>query len=129
LIGVIWKPIWIDSIASFSTHGGSYGEGGGLFGMLSMIDFNLGLHHVQQRKSQKSYKEGWKNITNAILNCNMSRFPFTYYDIDGSCNFQFLQEVDHHYHHLHEQDQFIQAWVTWTFVVWIDYLSKFHLTF
>ncbi len=43
--------------------------------------------------------------------------------------FKFLQEVDHHYHHLHEQDQFIQALVTWTFVVWIDYLSKLHLTF
>jgi hypothetical protein len=37
--------------------GGRYGEGGKLLGMLSMMDLNLRLHHVQQITSQKSYKD------------------------------------------------------------------------
>jgi hypothetical protein len=54
---VIWKFSSIDCIVSFSTIGRRYGKGDGLFGMLLMIDLNLGLHHVQQRKYQKSYKK------------------------------------------------------------------------
>jgi hypothetical protein len=72
LIGIIWKSNSIDCIASLSTHGGRYGEGGRLLGMLSMMDLNLGLHHVQQITSQKSYKnKNGRILQNAILNCRM----------------------------------------------------------
>ncbi len=41
----------------------------------------------------------------------------------GTC--EFLQEVDHHCHHLHQPDHaLLQAWVAWTFEVQIDVVAK-----
>jgi hypothetical protein len=41
----------------------------------------------------------------------------------GTC--EFLQEVDHHYQHLDQQDHaLLQEWVGWTFVVRIDIVAK-----
>ncbi len=57
----------LDCIAS-STWGRRYGEDGELFGVLSMMDCNLGLHHVQQQKKFINIeKEQWKNNTNYEL--------------------------------------------------------------
>jgi len=46
----------LDCIAS-STQGRRYGEDGKPFGMLSMMDCNLGLHHAQQKIIHK-HREG-----------------------------------------------------------------------
>jgi hypothetical protein len=40
----------------------------------------------------------------------------------GTCN---VLQVDHHCHHLHQQDNaLLQTWVGWTFVAWIDVVAK-----
>jgi hypothetical protein len=43
---VVWESL-MDFKASFSFHGRSYEENGGLFGMLAMMDHNHGLQYVQ----------------------------------------------------------------------------------
>jgi hypothetical protein len=50
---MVWKSSSMDCIASFFIHGRRYGGNGGLFGTLLIMDYNLGLHHVQ-----------WKTIVN-----------------------------------------------------------------